>query len=604
MVATVGSISIDLSTNTAKFTQGFKASASTVEQQSKRMSNAVNGFAAASKRASSVMSGFVGGIVAGGALAAIGSLSSALGKARQSLSDFEEIGNRAKATGLSTDTFQAISHGASLADVEQESLNKSLEIFARNAGLAKEGIGTLYSGLIKLNPQLLQSVLHATSQEERLKLVADAMAQMTDATDKAALATAVFGRGGAEMVRVLDKGSASIEEMKRQAADLGIIIPEDLIARSGELDDKLTLLAKVIDVNISEALVKAAPLLVAAAEGMVKLAKGANAVSDAYDTFMKVLHPEQVAVLNKELYDTQVQMKEVGDEVKAAEAKLAELLKHKDEPGGMFDVVESQKDLAGLRKQLDDLDAHAKDIKVTMDTSQAKAAMDQLRDSDLPALWADAAGGGGAGGLPRVHHGVDTAGSGNAIDPETGEKIERAIEKETEATNRVAARAADVYRGVGTLDTHTAGYFDKLGSRIGSSLGEAARAIANPNNVALQYTVPANSGYATGGAASSYRYSGNSSSGSWAGKQMSFGGGGAAASAYYNAAFGGRANRVGGAEDASTITSGGTTSGAINVNIVVKPVMEGTRLSGQSAAEIKQAAAAGANTALRAYYGR
>jgi hypothetical protein len=200
-----------------------------------------------------------------------------------------------------------------------------------------------------------------------------------------------------------------------------------------------------------------------------------------------------------------------------------------------------------------------------------------------------------AGGLPTVHHGVETVNA--KLDPEVMDDVEDAIRDETEATNRVAARATDVYRGIGTLDSHTAGYFDRLGSSISS-------AVASAYNRPLSYSSPP--GYQSEAEANSFKYSGSYSSDSnrWAGRGMTFAGPSEADIAYYNSVFGGRKYRVGGAEDASSITSGGTTSGAVNVNVVVKPVMEGSRLSGQSAAEIKQAASAGANAALRAYYGR
>jgi hypothetical protein len=70
MVATVGSIAIDLSTNVAKFASGFKSAATTVDRESNRMAKSIATVDRASKAAGGVLSGFVGGIVAGGALAA------------------------------------------------------------------------------------------------------------------------------------------------------------------------------------------------------------------------------------------------------------------------------------------------------------------------------------------------------------------------------------------------------------------------------------------------------------------------------------------------------------------------------------------------------
>jgi hypothetical protein len=279
MVATVGSISIDLSTNVAKFASGFKSAATTVDRESGRMAKSIARVDRASKAAGSVLSGFVGGIAAGGALAAISSLSGAIGKASKALEDFEEIGNRAKTVGLRNDTFQAISFGALQADVSQEKLNSSLEIFAKNIGLAEKGGGALFTSLKRLNPELLQTLLTTNDQELRLRKVAEAFAQTSDATERAALATAVFGKGGIDMVRVLEGGSQAIAKLKREAKDLGVIVPDELIEKAGMLDDKLAALGKIIDINISQALVNAAPFLVSATEGMAAFAKKVNETS-------------------------------------------------------------------------------------------------------------------------------------------------------------------------------------------------------------------------------------------------------------------------------------------------------------------------------------
>lgn len=179
-----------------------------------------------------------------------------------------------------------MSFAAKQANIEQESFNSSLTIFAKNAGLAEKGTGALYSGLKNLNPQLLQSILNAKDQEGRLKLVSDAMAQMTDATQKAALASVVFGKGGVEMARFLDQGRASIDAMKKSARDMGIIVPDELLQRAGELDDKLDLLSKVIHVQLSEALINLAPLLTGAMQGFAGFSKEINSTSAALDSFV------------------------------------------------------------------------------------------------------------------------------------------------------------------------------------------------------------------------------------------------------------------------------------------------------------------------------
>ncbi|MFD1987975.1 hypothetical protein ACFSOZ_36765 [Mesorhizobium newzealandense] len=229
---------------------------------------------------------FVGGLAAGVGLTALASLGGAFDKLKETISEYDEIATNAKQTGLKPETYQALGFAAKQANVEQESFNSALTIFAKNAGLAEHGTGALYAGLKNLNPQLLQNIINAKDQEERLKLVADAMAQTTDATQKAALAAVVFGKGGVEMARFLDQGRASIDAMKKSARDLGIIIPDDLLQRAGELDDKLDVLAKVTHVQLGEALINLAPLLVDAAAGFANLSKEINNGSAAVDKFI------------------------------------------------------------------------------------------------------------------------------------------------------------------------------------------------------------------------------------------------------------------------------------------------------------------------------
>ncbi|RUU99683.1 hypothetical protein EOA79_21535 [Mesorhizobium sp. M1A.F.Ca.IN.020.03.2.1] len=286
MAATVGSISIDLSTNAQKFATGFKSAATTVESQSARMAKSVAAVEKGVAGIGSTLKTFVGGLAAGAGVAAIASLGGAFDKLKETIGEFDRIATDAKQSGLKPDTYQALAFAAKQANVEQESFNSALTIFAKNAGLAEKGTGALYAGLQKLNPQLLQNIINAKDQEERLKLVSDAMAQMTDATQKAALASVVFGKGGVEMARFLDQGRASIDAIKKSARDMGIIVPDELLQRAGELDDKLDVLSQVIHVQLGEALINLAPALTGAMQGFADLSKNINATSSAVDTFV------------------------------------------------------------------------------------------------------------------------------------------------------------------------------------------------------------------------------------------------------------------------------------------------------------------------------
>jgi hypothetical protein len=390
MVATVGSIAIDLSTNVAKFASGFKSAATTVDRESGRMAKSIARVDRASKAAGSVLSGFVGGIAAGGALAAIGSLSGAIGKASKALEDFEEIGNRAKTVGLRNDTFQAISFGALQADVSQEKLNSSLEIFAKNMGLAQAGGGALFSSLKRLNPELLQTLVTTNDQELRLRKVAEAFAQTSDATERAALATAVFGKGGIDMVRVLEGGSQAIAKLKREAKDLGVIVPDELIEKAGMLDDKLAALGKIIDINISQALINAAPILVATAEGMAAFAKEINATSIELTKFAENPGLDSLKNLLDYFFDVEITggvlgairdgLTETSDEIKLKITELEEKLVDLELLGSEIDLLNRDKiaeDIDFLKGKLAELASAA----VMASENSSRAAHKWLAES-------------------------------------------------------------------------------------------------------------------------------------------------------------------------------------------------------------------------------
>jgi hypothetical protein len=286
MAATVGSISIDLSTNAAKFASGFKSAASTVESQSARMAKSVAAVETGVNKIGGTLKTFLGGLAAGAGLAGLASLGGAFDKLKETISQFDEIATNANTVGLKTDTYQALAFSAKQANISQESFNAALSIFAKNAGLAEKGTGALFAGLKQLNPALLQSILNTQDQEERLKLVSDALANTTDATQKAALAAVVFGKGGVEMSRFLDQGRASIEAMKKSARDMGLIIPDELLKKGGKLDDQLDVLSTVISVQLSQALIKLAPLLIGATTGFAEFSKEINTSAGAIDNFI------------------------------------------------------------------------------------------------------------------------------------------------------------------------------------------------------------------------------------------------------------------------------------------------------------------------------
>jgi hypothetical protein len=70
--------------------------------------------------------------------------------------------------------------------------------------------------------------------------------------------------------------------MRQNARDLGIVIDEDLIRKAEDAENKLGLMSRVINANLSEALINLAPILTATAQGIANISKAINMIFDAF----------------------------------------------------------------------------------------------------------------------------------------------------------------------------------------------------------------------------------------------------------------------------------------------------------------------------------
>ncbi len=144
------------------------------------------------------------GVVAAGAL---GLVESAFEYFNENASKFGEasisINKVAEASGLTSTQVRGLSEAAEKAGVSGEEITSSFERFTANLASARDGTGTLFTSLEKINPTLAVQIASTKSGAEAWDLLAKATSSATDATQRAQLAKAAFGRGGVQDVPVL-----------------------------------------------------------------------------------------------------------------------------------------------------------------------------------------------------------------------------------------------------------------------------------------------------------------------------------------------------------------------------------------------------------------
>lgn len=147
----------------------------------------------------------------------------------------DELFNLQAKTGLAANALIAIGNAAKLADVDMGTLGKGLTRLNVNLVKAAEGNEDLSRKFQALGVSVKGADGQVVSSDKALKQIADRFADMPDGAQKAAAAVAVFGKSGAELIPLLNEGSAAMEKFTFK-------VGEDFAARSDLFSDTITAL--------------------------------------------------------------------------------------------------------------------------------------------------------------------------------------------------------------------------------------------------------------------------------------------------------------------------------------------------------------------------
>lgn len=187
----------------------------------------------------SILGNIKGLIAAAGIAAAIASVTSGLSEAvdlARSMGD--NIDKSSRAMSLSTDAYQEWTHvmdinGASITDLNRGLMNMRKLMGGGEAskefteGMDKLGLSAkVANGEIKTTEELLDASLKALADYE--------------GTDRDYIAQALFGRGGTKLNAMFDGTSKDIEDLKKQAHELGLVMSEEEIANAAAYNDAVT----------------------------------------------------------------------------------------------------------------------------------------------------------------------------------------------------------------------------------------------------------------------------------------------------------------------------------------------------------------------------
>lgn len=192
-MAAIGKLVVTLTARTGRFRKGLaKARA--------RVTSFAAGIGSAAKRAAKF-----GAIVTGIAVAALAVFT------KKAFGTIDATAKLARQIGISIDGLRGLARAAEITGAGQAALEKGLGFLTKALGEAETGIGEGKQALEAL--ALSSSDLVAIPLDEAVGIIADRMNNLATQSDKAFVASKLFGRGGLALINTLALGSKGLEEM-------------------------------------------------------------------------------------------------------------------------------------------------------------------------------------------------------------------------------------------------------------------------------------------------------------------------------------------------------------------------------------------------------
>jgi hypothetical protein len=256
----IGALRVVLGLDTASFESGLKKT----EQQAATSSTKIGGAVAAiTVAASAALVGFGAAILS-------------------SIDKLDKIGKAAEKAGIPIGDFSVIASAASKAGVDLDTLTAGIVKLDRALSEAGSGklTGAASNAFAALGISARESTGRLTGAASAIEQLADKFASFKDSPEKTALAIALFGRAGAEMIPFLNRGGDAIRKQREEMESLGLVMTETTKNKVREFNEAWGKLGRVFDSLITSIAIQLTPAMSDVAVSLAAIAKDAKTTAD------------------------------------------------------------------------------------------------------------------------------------------------------------------------------------------------------------------------------------------------------------------------------------------------------------------------------------
>lgn len=162
----------------------------------------------------------------------------------------DQLAKASQKFGIPVETLSALSNAAALSDVSLQDLGSSLSRLSKSMVAAEGPTSSQAVAFQALGVSVKDANGNLKNADDILLAVADSFSKFRDGTTKTALAVAIFGRAGADMIPFLDQGASGINKLTGEMKDLGLVVDGETAKAAEKFNDDLKLLGQAKDAII------------------------------------------------------------------------------------------------------------------------------------------------------------------------------------------------------------------------------------------------------------------------------------------------------------------------------------------------------------------
>lgn len=171
-----------------------------------------------------------------GVTAATGAL---VGMVTKSSETADRIDKLSAKTGLSKQAFQEWDYVLGQNGIEIEKMQTGMKTLTANMDAAASGNENMAGAFDTLGVAVTNADGSLRGQEETMNDVILKLADMPNGTEKARLATELFGKAGVELMPMLNNGAQGIEDLKNRSHELGLVMSDEAVTAGVVFGDTL-----------------------------------------------------------------------------------------------------------------------------------------------------------------------------------------------------------------------------------------------------------------------------------------------------------------------------------------------------------------------------